>query len=80
MTLMPIQIHSETNIFLSTKVIWEGEKRGLKSYLSAWSSDQRLCLKILPSWKNEINFWKITTKVGMYSATHESVTVARGKR
>ena len=49
MTLLFIQIHSETNIFLSTKVIWEREKRGLISYLSAWGSDRRLCLKILPS-------------------------------
>ena len=39
MTLLLIQIHSETNIFLSTKVIWE---RG---------SDQRVCLKILPGQK-----------------------------
>ena len=38
----PKQIHSETNIFLSTKVIWEREKRGLISYLSTWGSDQRL--------------------------------------
>ena len=36
MTLLLIQIQSETNIFLSTKVIWESEKRGLISYLSAW--------------------------------------------
>ena len=52
MTLLLIQIHSETNIFLSTKVIWEREKRGLISYLSSWGSDQCLCLKILPSRKN----------------------------
>ena len=55
----PKQIHSETNIFLSTKVIWEREKRGLISYLSAWGSDRRLCLKILPSRKNEICFPEI---------------------
>ena len=49
MTLLLTQIHSETNIFLSTKVIWEREKRGFISYLSAWGSDRLLCLKILPS-------------------------------
>ena len=58
MTLSPTQIHSETNIFLSTKVIWEREKRGLISYLSAWGNDRRLCLKILLSQKNEIYLWK----------------------
>ena len=79
MTLLLIQIHSETNIFLSTKVIWEREKRGFISYLSAWGSDRRVCLKILPSRKNEIYLWKMATKVGMYSATHESFTVARGQ-
>ena len=63
MTLMLKQIHSETNIFLSTKVIWEREKRGLISYLSAWGSDRRLCLKILPSRKNEIYLWQMATKV-----------------
>ena len=31
-------------------------------------------LKILPSRLNEICLWKMATKVGMYSATHESVT------
>ena len=36
MTLMLKQIHSETNIFLSNKVIWEREKRGLISYWSEW--------------------------------------------
>ena len=80
MTLLLIQIHSETNIFLSTKVIWEREKRGFISYLSAWGSDRRVCLEILPSRKNEIYLWKMATKVGMYSATHESVTVAREQR
>ena len=63
MTLMLKQIHSETNIFLSTKVIWEREKRGLISYWSAWGSDRRLCLKILPSRKNEIYLWQMATKV-----------------
>ena len=63
MTLMLKQIHSETNIFLSTKVIWEREKRGLISYLSAWGSDRRLCLKILPSRKNKIYLWQMGTKV-----------------
>ena len=63
MTLMLKQIHSETNTFLSTKVIWEREKRGLISYLSAWGSDRRLCLKILPSRKNEIYLWQMATKV-----------------
>ena len=63
MTLMLKQIHSETNIFLSTKVIWEREKRGFISYLSAWGSDRRLCLKILPSRKNEIYLWQMATKV-----------------
>ena len=33
MTLLLIQIHSETNIFLATKVIWEREKRGFISRL-----------------------------------------------
>ena len=32
MTLLLIQIHSETNIFLSTKVIWKREKRGFISF------------------------------------------------
>ena len=80
MTLLLTQIHSETNIFLSTKVIWEREKRGFISYLSAWGSDQRVCLKTLPSRKNEIYLWKMATKVGMYSAIHENVTVARGQK
>ena len=39
------QIHSETNIFLSTKVIWEREKRGFISYLLAWGSDLTCLLK-----------------------------------
>ena len=42
MTLLLIQIHSETYNFLSTKVIWERENRGLISYLSAWGSDRHL--------------------------------------
>ena len=29
-------------------------------------SDQRLCLKILPSWKNEIYLWKMATKKVFY--------------
>ena len=59
MTLLLIQIHFETNIFLSTKVIWEGEKRGLMSYLSAWGGDRCLCLKDwLPSWQNEMEKWR----------------------
>ena len=78
MTLLFIQINSETNILLSTKVIWVREKRGFISYSSAWGSDRRPCLKILPSRKNEIYLWKMATKVGMYLATHESVTVAQG--
>ena len=59
MTLLLIKIHSETNIFLSSKGIWEREKRGFISYLSAWGNDQLLCLKILHSRKNEICLWKI---------------------
>ena len=62
MTLLLKQILSETNIFLSTTVIWEREKRGFTSYLSAWGSDRRVCLKILPSWKNEIYLWKMARK------------------
>ena len=79
MTLLLKQILSETNIFLSTTVIWEREKRGFTSYLSAWGSDRRVCLKILPSRKNEIYLWKMATKFGMYLATHESVTVPVGR-
>ena len=79
MTLLLIQIHSETNIFLSTKVIWEREKRGLITNLSAWSSDRRVCLKVLTSRKNEKHLWIMATKVGMYSATYESVTVPVGR-
>ena len=45
MTLLLQQIHSETNIFLSTKVIWEREKRGFISYLLAWGSDLTCLLK-----------------------------------
>ena len=67
MTLSLIQIHSETNIFLSTKVIWEREKRGFISYLLAWGSDRRVCLKILPSYKNLIYLWKMAMKVEMCS-------------
>ena len=66
--------------FLSTKVIWESGKRGLINYLSAWGSDRRLCLKLLPSRKNEIYLWKMAMNVGMYSATNATVTVARGQR
>ena len=58
MTLLLIQIHSETNIFLSTKVIWEREKRGFISYSSAWGSDRRVCLKILPSRENKIYIYE----------------------
>ena len=36
---------------------------------------QILCLKILPSHKNEIYLMKEVTKLGMFSATYESVTV-----
>ena len=80
MTLLLTQIHSEINIFLSTKVIWERAKRVFISYLSAWGSDQRLGFKILPSRKNEIYLWKMAPNVGMYSATHESVTVGRDRK
>ena len=79
MTLLFMQIHFETNIFLSTKGIWEREKRWLISYILAWGSDRSLCLKILPSRKNEIHLWKMATEVGMYSATHESVTMPVGR-
>ena len=51
MTLLFIQIYTETNIFLSTKVIWVREKKGFISYSSAWGSDRRVCSKILPSRK-----------------------------
>ena len=51
MTLLFIQIHSETNIFLSTKLIWVREKRGFISYSSAWGSDRRFCLKILGKYR-----------------------------
>ena len=64
MTLLLIQIHSETNIFLSTKVIWEREKRGFISYLSAWGSDRRVCLKILPSRKTRYIYEKWQRKLG----------------
>ena len=82
MTLMLKQIHSETNIFLSTKVILEREKRGLISYWSAWGSDRRLCLKILPSRKNEIYLWQMATKVvwGCPRWLTKGVTFARGQR
>ena len=59
MTLLLIKIHSETNIFLSSKVIWEREKRGLISYLLAWGNDQLLCLKILHSRKTRYVYVKI---------------------
>ena len=75
MTLLLTQIHSETNIFLSTKVVWEREKRGFISYLSAWGSDQRVCLKTLPSRKNEIYLWKMATKFGMYSANQSDCRI-----
>ena len=78
-TLLLIQIHFATNIFLTTKAIWEREKREMISYLSAWGYDRRLCLKILPSRKNEIYLWKMVVKVGMYSATHENVTLPLGR-
>ena len=42
MILLLIQIHSETNNFLSTKVIWERKRRGFIGYLSAWGSDRRV--------------------------------------
>ena len=58
MTLLFIQIHSETNIFLSTKVIWVREKRGFISYSSAWGSYRRVCLKILPSQKHELYIYE----------------------
>ena len=79
MTILLKQTHFETNIFLSTKVIWEREKRGFTSYLSALGGDRRLCLKIMPSRENEIYLWKMVFKVGMYSATYESVTVPVGR-
>ena len=44
-TPMIIQIHFETKILMSTKVIWEREKRGFISYLSAWGSNRRFYLK-----------------------------------
>ena len=58
-------------------MIWERKKRGFISSLSAWDSDWRVCLKILPSRKNKIYLWKMATKVGMYSAIHESVALAK---
>ena len=73
MTLLLIQIHSETNIFLSTKVIWERGKRGFISYLSAWGSDRRVCSKILPNRKNEIYLWKMATKFKIYSGNTDRV-------
>ena len=75
MTLLLIQIHSE--IFVNQSDLRERKERIHKS---AWGSDRCVCLKILPSRQNEIYLWKMATKVGMYSATHESVTVARGQR
>ena len=57
-------------------MIGERKKRGLISYLSF-----EVVTKILPGRKNEIFFLrKMAAKVGIYSATHESVTVARGQR
>ena len=79
MTILLKQTHFETNIFLSTKAIREREKRGFTSYLSALGGDRRLCLKIMPSRENEIYLWKMVFKVGMYSATYESVTVPVGR-
>ena len=64
MTLFLTQVHSETNIFLSTRVIWEREKRGFISYLSAWGSDRRVCLKILPSRKTRYIYEKWQRKLG----------------
>ena len=64
MTLLHKQILSETNIFLSTTVIWEREKRGFTSYLSAWGSDRRVCLKILPSRKTRYIYEKWQRKLG----------------
>ena len=37
-------------------------------------------LKNTAQLENEVYLWKMTTKVGMYSETHESVTMARGQR
>ena len=78
MTLLLRQIHSETNIFLSTKMIWEREKRRFISYLSAWGSNRRACLKILPSRKNKIYLWKMATKLGLYSTIQESSSCKPG--
>ena len=64
MTLLLKRILSETNIFLSTTVIWEREKRGFKSYLSAWGSDRRVFLKILPSRKTRYIYEKWQRKLG----------------
>ena len=49
MTLLFIQIHSETNIFLWTKAIWVREKRRFISYSSALGGDRRVCLKYCPA-------------------------------
>ena len=73
-----IQIQLETNVFLSTKVIWEREKRGIIGYLLAWGNDHVFAWKYCPAAKTRYVYKKMTTKVGMYSATHESVTVTRG--
>ena len=58
MTLLLIQINSQTDIFLSTKVIWEREKRGLISYLSAWGSDRSLCFKYCSAGKTRYIYKK----------------------
>ena len=64
MTLLFIQIHSETNIFLSTKVIWEREKRGFISYLSAWGSNRPVCLKYYPVGKTRYVYEKWQRNLG----------------
>ena len=55
-------------------------ERKERIHKSAWGSDRCVCLKILPSRQNQVYLWKMPTKVEMYSATHEIVTVARGQR
>ena len=81
MTLLLKQIHFETNIFLSTKVIWEREKRGFISYLLSWGSDFTCLLKNTAKPEKRDVFMKNGKEIwDVLGDSIESITVARGQR
>ena len=75
MTHLLPQINFENNFLPATKGDLRETKERINKLFIGLICLTILCLKILRSRQNKIYLWKTAKKLGIFSATHESVTV-----